>query len=262
MMGSKKKAESCGGMTMVELLISIAAGAIVILGVYRLLINTLWNYNMQEQMTDMYQNGTYTIKRLSEVLAESGSYLPEKNYTVIYYSSGNPDSICMRINSKSAKFTFLHDTTCTDLRLDSAQNFIGADSLVNRDTAAAVNVTTVKINSVKTANTPDTISLAASTAFHTTDVIYGASTTRFFLFGTNFCKDTITNVLAENIEALGITFFDKSHAATTSWATMASCSLYVRARTTTPDPKYRNATYHDGYHRLALVMNLRLRNRF
>jgi Tfp pilus assembly protein PilW len=258
--GSHKKALPSAGMTMVELLITIAAGTIVILGVYRLLITTMWNYNMQEQLTDMYQNATYTIKRLSEVLAEAGSFLPEKNYTVIYYSAGNPDSVCMRVNRKGAKFTFSTDTNCTNLRLDSAQNFIGADSLVHRDTAG--NVTTVKINSVKTANTPDTISLAGFTAFKNREIIFGANTTRFFLYGTNFCEDTITNVLAENIEALTMTFYDSTHTATTDWAHMRSVALVVRARTASPDPKYRNATYHDGYRRLSLSMELRLRNRF
>ena len=260
MTGSHKKALPSAGMTMVELLITIAAGAIVILGVYRLLTTTLWNYNMQEQLTDMYQNATYTIKRLSEVLAESGSFLPGKNYTVIYYSSGNPDSICMRINRKGAKFTFSKDTTCTDLRLDSAQNFVGTDSLVNEDTAG--NVTTVKINSVKTANTPDTISLAASTAFHKKDIIYGASTARFFQYGSNFCEDTTTNALAENIDSLGMTFYDSSHTATTDWAKMRSAAITVRARTASKDPKFRHPVYKDGYHRLSLSMELRLRNRF
>ena len=255
-----KKARSYAGMTMVELLIALAAGAIVMLGVYRLLATTLWNYNTQEQMTDMTQNATYTIKRLSEVLAAAGSYLPEKNYAVILYSLAKRDSIELRVNRNNSKFTIKNDTTCTDLRIDSADAFKGADSLLIRDTNEAV--TKVKISAVKYATPPDTIVVASSTVFHRYDIIYGANTNRYFLSGTNFCCDATSNVLAENIEALGMTFLDASNAATTNWTNMVSCSLYVRARTLSRDPKYKSPTNGDGYHRLALKMNLRLRNRF
>jgi Tfp pilus assembly protein PilW len=248
---------------MVELLVTIVAGAIVILGVYRLLGQSLWSYNMQEQMTDMSQNATYTMKRLSEVLAEVGSYLPEKNYTVVLFNAANPDSVCMRINKKSAKQAFSAVMSATaKIPVDSGNAFKGADSLVKRDTGGVVTV--FKIDSVKVSSTPDTVYLKspATAAFIENDAVYATATTRYFLSGTNFCCDTITNVLAENIDSLAMTFYDSSHTATTDWAKMRSVAICVRGKTLSRDPKYKSPGFNDGYHRLKLDMEIRLRNRF
>jgi hypothetical protein len=43
---------------------------------------------------------------------------------------------------------------------------------------------------------------------------------------------------------------------------MISVSVYIRSRTGAPDQKYTNPTFGDHYRRLALSMDLRLRNKF
>ena len=56
------------GLTLVEMLIAVFIGTLAILGVYRLFSSSLHSYNMQDQLTGMYQNCTYTIKKISELL--------------------------------------------------------------------------------------------------------------------------------------------------------------------------------------------------
>jgi Tfp pilus assembly protein PilW len=257
-----RRTRNAAGLTMVELLITIAAGSIVILGVYRLLTTTMWSYNLQSQMTDMYQNATYTIKELSEVLEQTGADLPNMYYQVILTANSTSNDIKTRVNKKNGKLTFNSDTTCDKIPVtpDSVgKAFVGADSLLV-DTGGWS--ASVQITNVKTGLTTDTVVLAAATSFHKFNVAFGAATRRYFLNGTNFCIDSAPNVQAENIDSMSMTFLDTNHVATSDWSRMISASIYVRARTATPDPKYKCPGFGDGYHRLALNMAVRFRNRF
>lgn len=259
---AQKRKQGASGLTLLELLIAIAAGAIVILGVYRLLAMSLWSYNLQEQMTDMYQNATYTIKRMSEILQQTGGNLPAFYYPVIITANSISSDITVRVNPNGGKRRFPNDTTCAKIPVtpdSGGKAFLGADSLLVDTSGWA---TSLKINSVVTGLPIDTIVLGASTHFPPNSVAFCATTHRYFLSGTNFCIDSASNVQAENIESLAIAFFDATHAPTADWATMSSCSLYVCARTATPDPKYKCPVIGDGYHRLGLSMVLRFRNRF
>lgn len=260
---AQKDKRAAWGFTFVELIIAIAAGSIVILGVYRLLITTMWSYNLQEQMTDMYQNATYTIKKLSEELSQAGSYLPDTGYQVVYVASAVTNDITMRVNPKGAK---QKDTAVitglAKIPVDSGSLFLGLDSIII-DTGRG-NAVVKQLDSVRISSTPDTVYLKspATVTLKSGDVVYGAKTERYFINNTDFCFNSTSTVLAENIDLLAIAFFDTSHTATTNWLTMSSCSLYVRARTASRDPKYKCPGFGDGYHRLGLNMVLRLRNRF
>ena len=245
-----------------ELLVTIAAGSIVILGVYRLLISTMWSYNLQNQMTDMYQNATYTIKRMSESLQQAGADLPALYYPVIITANPASSDIQIRVNKYGGKVVFPKDTLCDKVLVapDSVgKAFLGADSLLVDTGGWRVSV---PITSVKTGYALDTVVLASSTLFGIFNVAFCATSKRYFLSGTNFCVDSAANVQAENIDSLGITFRDSNHVATTDWSNMVSVSLYVRARTASKDPKYKCPGFGDGYHRLALNMDFRLRNKF
>jgi hypothetical protein len=267
--GTKRIDRDATGITLLELLITIIAGAIVILGVYRLLLSSLWSYNLQNQMTDMYQNATYTIKRLSETMAQAGADLPEQYYTVIYAGSSTVNDILMRANMGGGKFVISKDstyTTTTKIKIQVTPDsvglaFKGADSVL-QDTGGWCR--SGKIDSVKTGLSTDTVFTHSSSSwpFHVNNVIYAAATKRYFVSGGNFCIDSASNVQAENIDSLSMTFRDANHVPTTDWSKMVSVTLYVRARTASKDPNYKCPGFGDGYHRLALTMDMRFRNRF
>jgi Tfp pilus assembly protein PilW len=256
------KRQNPGGMTIIELLLTIIAGSIVILGVYRLLGSSMWSYNLQNQMTDMYQNATYAIGKLNESLAQVGANLPEQYYTVVLVNSGS--DVTVRTNKTNAKFVVVNSATFTTkipVAPDSiGKAFVGADSMVV-DTEGWYR--SAKIDSVKTGLSVDTVVVhVAIPTLNAGNIVYASSTVHYFVSNGNFCIDSAANVQAENIDSMCITFRDTSYNATTNWNNMAFASLYVRARTASPDPKYKCPGFGDGYHRLALTMDLRLRNRF
>jgi Tfp pilus assembly protein PilW len=260
---AQKERWGASGFTIVELVITIVAGSIVILGVYRLLAQAMWSYNLQEQMTDMYQNATYTIKKLSEEVSQAGGALPDSLYTVVYVTSSPANDITMRVNKKGAA----HKDTATitasaKIPVDSGNAFTGLDSVVV-DTGRG-NPVTKQIDSVKVTSTPDTVYLKspATISLKPGDVVYAASTARYFINIRDFCLNSTSNVLAENIDSLAMMFYDSTRTTTTLWENMSSVSLYVRARTAAPDKFYKHPVFHDGYRRLALSMNIKLRNRF
>lgn len=260
---AQKEKKGAHGFTLVELLIAIAAGSLVIIGVYRLLAQTLWSYDRMEQMTDMYQNATFTIKKLSEEVSQAGGALPDSLYTVVYASSSPTNDITLSVNKKGATQKDTATITASaKIPVDSGNTFTGLDSIVV-DTGRGIPVTK-QIDSVKVTSTPDTVYLKspATITLKPGDVIYAASRERYFINNTDFCLNSTSMVLAENIDLVAMAFFDAAHASTTNWTTMSSCSLYVRARTASKDPKYKCPGFGDGYHRLGLNMVLKFRNRF
>jgi prepilin-type N-terminal cleavage/methylation domain-containing protein len=252
------------GLSLTELLVVLAAGAIVVLGVYSLLSSTLWSYNLQEQTTDMYQNATYTLKRLTEVIMQAGTNLPEKNYDVIFPTPGKMNDFRIKINRKNAKHEFTSDiSSTTKVPVDSGNAFKGMDSLVKRDTGGIVSKFKIQ-NVIITASTsiPDTVVISSPASFVSGDVVYADTMDRYFIDGKNFCYNSSSYILAENIDSLAIKFYNIDDGETNEWKKMISASIYVRAKTASPDPKYKHPVFKDGYRRLALNIKLRLRNKF
>jgi prepilin-type N-terminal cleavage/methylation domain-containing protein len=259
MTGLSKNDES--GFTLVELLITLVAGSIVVLGVFRLLNSSLWSYSLQEQMTDMYQNATYTSKRISEELAQAGADLPDTGYNVI--SIASKSDFTLRVNKRGARQKIAASiSSSVKIPVDSGGFFLGCDSIVV-DTGEGPAVTR-KIDSVKVTSTPDTVYIPSSTtiSLKAKDIVYGASNERFYLNNKDFCVNSNDMVLAENISVANTVFFDNNHVQTTNWDKMVSCSLYVCALTASKDPKYKHPIFSDGFRRLPLTINFRLRNRF
>lgn len=261
------------GFTLIEVLIAVAISGIVVLGLARLYTAGLWSYNLQEQITDMHQNAHYTIKRLTEEMMQAGVDLPEKKLNVITRNPGDNDSVSLLVNPRAGSYTFSanYNTTNQFIQLDDASGFAGADSVIkwkkSDSTTAFLRINTSYntgnfVKGVNVASTPDSIKLTADATFLSGDIIYPCFTRRYYRNGMNLCLNTNTNILAENIDSLGIWFYDKNKSATNNWDNILFGRIFVRARTSLPDKGYRHPTFNDGYRRVALSMDFRLRNKF
>ena len=89
-----------GGMTLIELLIALAVGAILMAGLYRTLIGQHKTYTVQEQVVDTQQNVRAAIDRMTteirmagyrkEVLASTGNV---GGFTEVINPGNNADNI-------------------------------------------------------------------------------------------------------------------------------------------------------------------------
>jgi len=251
---------STNGLTLVELMIAITISFVSILGIYRMFSASLRSYNLQTQLTQMHQDATFSIHKISEALMQVGSALPQKNYQIIY---GDADSVCLLANSTGSSYTFSSNLlssniiVMTDASAFKNQTFILKDSLDS-------SVTKFTISKVDTNAVQDTIFLTTSGTFYSGTTIYGANTFYYYKSGTNimFKQDTgSASVLAENIDSLSFTYYTSSHAATTNWTQFYSVNIYLRARTALPDPKYKYPGINDGYRRVPMSIEVRFRNK-
>jgi hypothetical protein len=100
---------------------------------------------------------------------------------------------------------------------------------------------------------------ATKDTFYADDAIYSFSCNRYYLSGTNFCLNNDTNVLAENIDSLKISFFTLGGTSTTNWQVMRSVRFVVESTTSASDSRYNG--YPDHKRRIKLVNEFRLRNK-
>jgi prepilin-type N-terminal cleavage/methylation domain-containing protein len=252
------------GLTLIEVLISILIGTLAILGVYQLFSSSLRTYNLQEQLNGMYQNGTFTIKKISEVLMQAGVDLPQHNYPVLSVSSPHPDSFSIKLNPTGA--VYLLDTTYTSVSKipDSiAVPFLACDHIVADSLSIDSVLKEYAVTSVDTLPAPkwDTIRLGTSGTFVQNTTIYGYKALAFYRKGNAICSNTDT--LAENIDSFCVVYYNKSHTATTTiWDSMFTANIFVRVRTSQPDPRYKCPGFNDGYRRLPMSTEVRFRNKF
>jgi type II secretory pathway pseudopilin PulG len=258
------------GITLVEILIVLALSGFVMIGLTRLFKTSLRSYSLQEELTEMNQNVNYSIHKLSDDIMQAGSHLPETNYDVIKQTSGDYDSVFMRVNVFGSDFMFLIPITARkNIPVDDARGFIGLNSILLLDTLG--NLSSLSINTSKntapcvygidTVSNPDTIYLVNSKAFNPGDYIFAAKDRSYFLYNKMLCMDSKDNVIAENIDSLDIRFFDKSNVQTTNWSTMRYCKLFVRGRTAHKDGNYKDPVFKDGYHRTSMSMQILIRNK-
>ena len=269
----KYRHETQQGFTFVEILIAIVAGAIVVIGIFRLFALGISSYNLQEMLADLYQNGTYAMQRLNEAIVQAGSNLPESNYQVVFSDLSNLDTLAMRVNLYGGNHQYTVDSCIgtagsTKVPLADARGFIGADSLV----CSYIDNTVMeyKISKVDTTpvSAPDTVTIAGTSAgtpaFRSGAWIYASSTRAYYLKSNTLCMmDSAEKVIAENIDSVAFVFYKRDGTTpTTIWDSMMIASVYVRARTSMPDPKYKDPVFNDGYRRLPLSMKFRLKNKW
>lgn len=249
---------SVNGITLLELLIAISLSGIVAGGIYNLCLNTTKSYNFQIQLTEMHQNATYTMNCLSGEIMQAGADLPDTGLEVIRMKPGKNDSISLCFNPVGANYTFTKDTLGTvNLLISDAVKFLGVDTIVKLGLTKKLSFHPVV--SVNTSTNPNNIRFASPTNFYRTETIFAFYKTSFFLSGTNFCRGNIANVLSENIDSLSISFYQKDGSVSNDWSTMSYAKISVRARTANA---FKHQSSGDGYDRLTLTMDVRVRNRF
>lgn len=195
-------------------------------------------------------------------MMQAGADLPPKNDTLVFLPVAHPDSFRIMINPSGAIYTFTSDVAATDsIPVTNASAFAQCDSIL-KDSLDTL-FSSYKISKVDTLYSDTIFILGSPVAFYAGTTIYGFKTVGYSWHAgnVNFFNPT-SSVLSENVDSLGFIFYDKNHTATTDWLKMVSASIYVRARTTLPDPRYKCPGYNDGYRRLPLTTEVRFRNRF
>lgn len=258
------------GFTLMEMLIAASLSFVLILGILRLYSSSAKSYNLQDMITEMNQNASYTCKRLSDEIMQAGVYLPDAGYTIISMKSGKFDSISIRSNPSAAFQKFVIDiNNAVRIPVDNGIVFSGVSDLLKLDADLAITNYTIKTSysggtfskGVDTISTPNQIYLTSPASFVHGDILFASKRTTFFKSGTNFCMNTPDNVLAENIDSIAIVFYNKAKTPTLTWGSMVYASIYVRSRTSVQDLKYKHPVKGDHYRRYSQNMDVLIRKR-
>jgi prepilin-type N-terminal cleavage/methylation domain-containing protein len=269
-----------GGFTLIEMLIAMVAGVLLATGVVRFYKDSYRAYSLQDQIQERDQNAHFVVSRLSEILQQSGSGLPDTGWNMITQAAGvttiatNPRNAAqfvsydlpashfvpvsdatqwkavgnVLLNVRFALIDYSDPTKATvKIAIDTAYNGSGFSKGV-KDNPAGM----------------DSIRLGVPVTLSVGDRIYGYREDQYLLggaTGTDLLIRPNSNsaeqmVLAENIDSLGFTFKNALGTAVTTWKTMRSASLAVRARTAIADSRIPGK-----YRKLTLPMNVILRNR-
>src|SRR6266852_860822 len=74
--------------TLLEVLIALVASGILLTVLTRFYRDSYRSFNTQEQVAERNQNEYYTIKRLTEILQQAGSSLPDTGWDSVIIVSG------------------------------------------------------------------------------------------------------------------------------------------------------------------------------
>jgi prepilin-type N-terminal cleavage/methylation domain-containing protein len=270
------------GFTLIEVLIGIGISAILILGLTRLLSATLNSYSLQEQLTEMNQNAKFAMKELSDVLMQAGADCQLVSDTldldtIISVVSAPPcSSFTIKVNPRGGFFTFTSKCTLNtssascSIQVDNALPFLPANKIGRIPEDSSANavphryVKTYTLKGIDTLNNKVIITGGASgDIFFAGDGIYSFNSQSYYLKGTNLCLNSDTNVLAENIDSLKITFMDSAGTTINSssyiWSPVKSVKLFVDGITSLPDNRYNG--YGDHHRHLPLTYQFRLKNK-
>jgi prepilin-type N-terminal cleavage/methylation domain-containing protein len=266
------------GFTLVEVLVAMVVAVLLGVATVRFYKDSYHTYSQQEQIADRNQNAHFTLSKLTEVLQQAGSALPDTGWAVISISKG---ALTVGVNPRGVE-----QFNGTDM---PPSNFIPVSdaSLFKNTGNVFLNTTRVLVDFADPAN--PTVKLAIDAAYNSNgfvngikdnatdmdsirvtkivdlsmgDKIYGYRDDQYLLVGGNLVvrPDSVEAkqmTLSENIDSVGYTFLDAAGSKTTIWKQMRSASITVRARTERPDPKLKVP----GYHKITLPMNIILRNK-
>jgi type II secretory pathway pseudopilin PulG len=269
-----------GGFTLVELLIAMVAGVLLAVGVIRFYKDSYRAYSLQDQIQERDQNAHFAVSRLTEILQQSGSGLPDTGWNMITQVAGvttiatNPRNAMQFVsyNLPASQFVAVSDASqwkpvgniLLNVRYALVDYADPAKATVKLPIDTLYNLSGFSKGVKDNASGMDSIRLTASVTLSVGDRVYGYREDQYLLggsSGTDLIIRPNSNaaeqmVLAENIDSLGFTFKNATGTAVTTWKTMRSASLAVRARTAIPDKHIAGQ-----YRKLTLPMNVILRNR-
>jgi prepilin-type N-terminal cleavage/methylation domain-containing protein len=256
------------GLTLVEVVVALAASGILTVGLVVFFRGFNRSYNMQEQVADRDLNAHYTIKRISETLMATGWSLPADGWSLIDLPEGNPGprlkvgvNPCGGVQYLAAPLPGLLEIPVDDIKGFAKATAVLCDPL-------AVGLATFKTDidttydadgfakGLKSTGTGGLVRVTSPVTLEPGDAVYAFDVEDFRLQDGNLMLDG--NVLAEGIQTLEFSFFTAGQALTTQWSAMRSARIRVSARTRTSDPGYAE---NGGYRTLELSMDVLLRNR-
>jgi prepilin-type N-terminal cleavage/methylation domain-containing protein len=268
MENDKKMLKSTKGFSLIEVIIGISISSLILIFLTRLFSVSLNSYNLQDQLADMNQNAKFTIKEVSDLLMQAGADLQitdsdSLDKDTIIFPDGNSlpcKGFKIKINPRGGLFAIpltIKPAVCS-IQVENASAFRLAnklEKLPGPNSNLPVKIYSLtrydSLTNFIVFNPPDTFTEA--------DVIVSFVYSHYYLSGTNLCLDNDSNIIAENIDTLDITFLDIDGDPTIDWKTMRSARIKVCARTSLPDRKYTG--HSDHYRRITLHHEFRLRNK-
>lgn len=264
----KKLPYKSAGFTLIEIIIALGISSLLLIYLTRLLTTSLSGYGLQEQLTDINQNAKFTVKELSDVLMQAGADLQVVNTdtldkdTVIIPDGGTAacKGFTIKVNPRGGIFQIpqIISTAVCSIQVNDARSFRYASKIQRVPGMSSILplkvYTLVRYDSVS-----NFVVFSPADTFLQDDAICSFVNNHYYLNGSNLCLNNDTNVLAENLDSLLVTFLDQDNIPTPKWAKMRSVQLYVRTKTLIPDGKFKE--YADHCHRVNLTHEFRLRNK-
>ncbi len=265
------------GFSLIEVLIAMVAGIIIGVGVVRFYRDSYHTYSLQDQLRERDQNAHFVVTRLTEILQQAGSGLPDTGWTMIKQGGGITS---VAVNPRNAiQFNSLARPSSQNVPISDAAAWKNTGNVLVNVRYALIDYADpakpIKRFSIDTnyntggfskgirdnATGLDSLRLTTAVALSPGDRIYGYREDLYLLSAGNLIlrPDSVAAaqmVLAEGIDSLAFTFLNAAGSATTDWKQMRSAKIVVRARSAMPDPRLAG-----GYRKITLPMNVILRNR-
>jgi len=264
----KNMLTSAKGFSLIEVIVAISISSLILIFLTRLFSVSLNSYNLQEQLADMNQNAKFTIKEMSDILMQAGADLQiidsdtlDKDTIIIPDGNSVPcTGFKIKINPRGGLFQIpqnISPAVCS-IQVENASLFRLADKL--QKLPGQNSKLPVKIYGLTRYDSlTNFVVFSPADTFTEGDAIVSFVYSHYYLNGTNLCLDNDSNIIAENIDTMEITFLNVDGDPTVNWKSMRSAKIKVCARTSIPDSKYTG--HSDHYRRITLRHEFRLRNK-
>ena len=259
------------GVTLIELLVALIISAIIVAGIYRVLLTQQQSYAVQEDVVDMQQNVRVALNVMMRELRMAGfgnigAVLPTSIHGKVYTNIVNPD-----VPSAGA-LTILAglggSTALTGINPSPNQNQITVSGAALFDTGDRSYISIAGSESYHITNIAGltlTLNRNVATSFKTdgTTPVYAIRAITYIVpSGTTVLRRNENlgggNVsLAEDIENVDFQYLDGNGNPTVTPANIRTIRVAVTARTKNTDPKLKGG---DGYRRRQVASNILLRN--